>query len=420
MANNFDSNFTKKLAKGVLGSFESQRVLSKNVNTQKLDGKFDPTTGSTTRFKRPTDYKSKRSANGDISGGTRSDIIRGEAVGEVQDYITVDVDFDEAVQSLEMGNDEQEFYDAMALRIVTDLELDFADFMMKNAALQAGTVGTGVGTWDAVAEAGAVLQSTGVPAGPLCYGVNSYSQRKLASDQRSLGGETGMMTANERATITDNFAGMRVMTATTMGSYTTSAGATRDGTLASSPVQTYVSVKDSYTQQIAVAGFQANLDIKAGERISVAGRNRLNLSTRRPILDDLGNQIVFTAVVTEDVTLDGSGGGTLTISGPAVFEANGAYNTVDSALTTGDVVTLLAAESSIIQPNMFWHKDAFSIGSVPIKKLFSTDTIGTTNDGLQMRVSKYADGDANKQIVRIDFRPAYCAMNQFWAGHGHG
>ena len=250
--------------------------------------------------------------------------------------------------------------------------------------------------------------------------MNSYSQRKLASDQRSLGGETGMMTANERATITDNFAGMRVMTATTMGSYTTSAGATRDGTLASSPVQTYVSVKDSYTQQIAVAGFQANLDIKAGERISVAGRNRLNLSTRRPILDDLGNQIVFTAVVTEDVTLDGSGGGTLTISGPAVFEANGAYNTVDSALTTGDVVTLLAAESSIIQPNMFWHKDAFSIGSVPIKKLFSTDTIGTTNDGLQMRVSKYADGDANKQIVRIDFRPAYCAMNQFWAGHGHG
>ena len=300
------------------------------------------------------------------------------------------------------------------------LELDFADFMMKNAALQAGTVGTGVGTWDAVAEAGAVLQSTGVPAGPWCYGVNSYSQRKLASDQRSLGGETGMMTANERATITDNFAGMRVMTATTMGSYTTGAGATRDGTLASAPVQTYVSVKDSYTQQVAVAGFQANLEIKAGERISVAGRNRLNLSTRRPILDDLGNQIVFTAVVTEDVTLDGSGGGTLTISGPAVFEANGAYNTVDSALTTGDVVTLLAAESSIIQPNMFWHKDAFSIGSVPIKKLFSTDTIGTTNDGLQMRVSKYADGDANKQIVRIDFRPAYCAMNQFWAGHGHG
>lgn len=420
MSNNFDSNFTKKLAKGVLGSFENQRVLSKNVNTQKLDGRFDPTTGSITRFKRPTDYTSKRTVNGDISGGPRSDIIRGEAVGVVQDYITVDVDFEEAAQSLEMGGDEQEFYDAMALRIVTDLELDFADFMMKNAALQAGTVGTGVSTWDAVAEAGAVMQSTGIPRGNWNYGINSYSQRKLASDVRSLGGETGSMTANQAATISENFAGMKVMTATTLSSYTTAAGATRVGTLGTGPDSTYVAAKDSFTQSILLNGFQANLEIKAGERISVAGRYRLNLSTRRPILDDQGNQIPFTAVVTEDVTLDGSGDGVIVIAGAAVFEATGAYNTVDSALMIGDVVTLLASANTIIQPNMFWHKDAFSIGSVPIKKLFSTDTIGTTSDGLQMRVSKYADGDANKQIVRIDFRPAYAALNQFWAGHGHG
>jgi hypothetical protein len=52
--------------------------------------------------------------------------------------------------------------------------------------------------------------------------------------------------------------------------------------------------------------------------------------------------------------------------------------------------------------------------------LYSTDTIGELKDGLQFRVSKYADGDANKQIVRIDFRPAYAVLNPFFAGQAFG
>jgi hypothetical protein len=84
------------------------------------------------------------------------------------------------------------------------------------------------------------------------------------------------------------------------------------------------------------------------------------------------------------------------------------------------VVTILGSASDTIQPNLFWHKKAFSVGSVPIKKLFSTDTIGTTEDGMQLRVSKYSDGDKNQQIVRVDFRPAYAVLNPFFAGHGFG
>jgi hypothetical protein len=264
------------------------------------------------------------------------------------------------------------------------------------------------------------MESTGVPAGELCYGVNPFTQRKLAGDVRSLGGETGAMTANQKAVISDNFAGMRVMTANTLPRYTTSAGADRAGTLVTNPNVTYEAAKDSMYQTLSVTGFQAGLVIKAGERVSIAGRNRLNLSTRDPILDDEGNVVVFSATVTADVTLNGSGAGSIVITGPAIFEAAGAYNTVDSAPIAGDVITLSAAESVIIQPNMFWHKDAFSIGSVPMKRLFSTDTFAKTNDGLQLRVSKYSDGDANGQTVRVDLRPAFAALNPFFAGHGHG
>jgi len=425
MANSFDSNITRKLARVFLEKFESARIHSKNVNTQLLDGKFNPSSGDTVDFKRPTDYVSKRTPEGDISGGTRSDIVTGKASGTVQDYFTVDVDFDEADEAIKMDQLDQ-LLAPMATRVATDLELDFTAFMTRNTALVAGTVGTPATTWDHIAEAGAVMQAHGVPMdSPWAYTVNPYTQRNLASNQRSLGagGSAGAIIteAHKKATITNNFAGFdSVMTATTLASYTNDAEVDRAGTLSGNPNVSYLAAKDTMTQAIPVAGIGAGAAVvPAGTVIEIAGRYRLNLSTRQLILDDAGSPIPWTGTVTETVTLAG-GAGTLVVTGPAIYEADGAYNTVDSAPQSGDVVTLLGVADAIIQPNLFWHKQAFSIGSVAIKKLYSTDTLATTEDGLRIRVSKYSDGDANKQIVRFDLRPAYAVLNPFFAGQGFG
>ena len=424
MANDFDSNVTRKLARVFLEKFESNRVLSKNVNTQLLSNAFDPSTGDTVDFKRPTDYKSSRTTDGDVSAGTAQSIITGKASGTVQDYFTVELDWKEADQALKMDQLDELIAPA-ANRIITDMEVDFASFMRKNNGLLAGTYGTAVTTWDDVAAAGAVMASSGIPSDqPWCYAVNPYTQTSLASNQRSLGagGSAGglISEAHRKAIISDNFAGMKVMTATTLSSVTSGAGADRVGALAANPDVTYVTAKDTMTQSLSVSGFQANLPIKAGEVIQITGRNRLNLSTRQPIVNASGANVVFTATVKSDVTLSGTGTGTIVISGPAIYEATGAYNTVDSAPVSGDVVTLLGAASTIYQPNLFWHKQAFGIGSVPIAKLYSTDTLGTTKDGLQIRVSKGASIRENKQIVRFDLRPAYSVLNPFFAGQGWG
>lgn len=419
MANNFESNFTRKLLENVLERFEANRVLSKNVNTQLFEGRFGGNTGENIDVKRPTDYASTRTANGNITG-SKQDIVTGKATATVQDYITVAVDYDEADEALKMG-DEARFWDDIANRIVIDLETDFASFMMKNTGLLSGTVGEGVDSWSEIADAGALMQSSGVPMNKRwCYALNPFSQSALANEQRSLGVNPDVSSANKKATVAEMFAGFDVKTATTLASYMSAAGADRVGALASDPVVTYVNAKDTMTQQLAVSGFQANLEIKAGEQVQIAGRNRLNLSTRLPFLDATGSEVLFTGTVTTDVTLSGTGTGTIIVTGPAIFEANGAYNTVDSAPVSGDVVTLLGSASTVYQPNLFWHPDAFSIASVPIKKLHSTDTIATTKDGLQLRCSKYSDGDANKQTVRFDLRPAYAALNPFFAGQGYG
>jgi hypothetical protein len=293
--------------------------------------------------------------------------------------------------------------------------------MMKNSGLLSGNVGTGITKWDHVAEAGAVAQAIGVPMdGNLNFMVNPYSQRHLASDQRSLGGETGSMSANTQAVIAENFAGMRVFTGTTMSSYLTGTGAGRAGTVVGTPNATYEAAKDTMTQQIGVTGFQANLVVAAGETITIETCSRLNQATREAMIDENGSQVAYTATVVSAVTLDGSGAGNIIVTGPALFEANGQYNTVDQAIAPGDAIVLGGAAATRIQPNLFWHRDAFVLAGVPMDKLDSTDTRFTTADGLQLRVSMGSDFTKNTNKVRIDLRYALGVMCPDFAGHSFG
>lgn len=420
--NSFESNFTRKIMRSFLDKFESERVLTKNVDTQLFAGKFNPSTGDKIDIKRPTDYVSVRTAKGDLTSEDESDIITGKATATVQDYFTTFVDYDEADEAIEMDQLD-ELLAPMATRMKTDFELDFANFMKNNSGLMSGTYGSPVKTWDDVAAFGSIMDATGVPMdGDWNVAVNPFTQRNLASDQRSLGagGSAGglISEAHRRAILSDNFAGMKVMSANTLGSNTIGVGADREGTISSVDV-TYLTAKDTMTQAITVAGFQSGLIVKAGEVVQVTGRNRLNLSTRQEILDENGAVILFTGTVVSDVTLTG-GSGILIITGPAIFEAAGQYNTTSTAIQSSDVITLLGTAGDIVQPNLFWHKQAFTVASVPIKKLKATDTVATTADGLQFRVTRDSDFTKNQNKVRIDFRPAYGVMNPFFAGQGFG
>jgi hypothetical protein len=420
MANNLSSNITRKVARIFLDKFESARVLTKTVDTQLLSNKFNPSTGSIVDFKRPTDYRSIRTAGGDISASTKSDIIAGKASGVVQDYFTVATEWTNIEEALELDQLD-DILAPMATRLVTDLELDWSSYMVKNANLKYGSPGTAIDAWSDVAGAAAFMDSVGVPMdGEKYYVVNPFVAATLASAQSALLANKLVETAWEKAQISANFGGLRALTASTLASYTSGDASDRAGTLASNPTVTYVAHKDTMQQSLAVTGFSAAATVKAGEIITIAARNRLNLSTRKPILDASGATIIFSGVVTEDVTLGASGDGTLVVSGAAIFEADGQYNTVASAPVSGDVVTLLGSASTLYQPAMFYHKQAFGLGTVKLPKLYEGDTIATTEDGMSIRVTKYSDGDANKQKIRFDLLPAYATFNPFFAGQGFG
>jgi len=429
MVNQFDSNFARKLIEIFLEKFDTARVLSKNVDTQLLQGRFNPSSGTVVSFKRPTDYKSVRTVGGDVSGPLgKSDIITGRADGIVQNFFTVHVDYANVDEALKM-NQLEELLAPMATRIATDLEIDFANFMMINSGLLQGTVGTPVTLWKHVADAGALLSSTGVAMdNPWFYTMNPFTQSTLADVQRSLGagGVAGTLvkTAHEDAIVSRNFAGMTVMTGTALSTFTPDTEADRVGALASNPDVTYVTAKDTMTQVLDIDSIGVGTPtIFAGETVTITAAagaiNRLNLSTRKEVVDATGAAILWTGTVTTDVALV-AGAGLITVTGPAIFESGGQYNTVSQAPLSGDVITFGGAASVLQQPNLFWSKQAFGIGSVKLPKLHAQDMRGTTEDGLSIRVSMGSNILENKQIVRFDFLPAYAVFNPFMAGQGFG
>jgi hypothetical protein len=419
MANQLSSNITRPLARIFLDAFESSRVVTKTVNTQLLSGKFNPSTGSNVDFKRPHDYNTIRSAGGDISLSTKSDIIAGKATGTVQDYFTAATEWSNIQEALELDQLDQ-ILEPMARRLVTDLELDLGAFMRKNASLNYGTRGTAVTAWSDVAGAGATMDSVGVPmSDDKYYLMNPFTTTSLASAQCGLNAADGIVrTAWEKAQIASNFGGMRALTSNAISSYTSGSTTDRAGTLNGAPDATYVTAKDTMQQTLVLAGLGTGT-IKAGDQVTIAGVNRLNVSTREQILGATGAAVLWTGTVIADVTI-AANAATIVVSGAAIYEANGQYNNVDAAPATGAVVTILGAASTVYQPNMFYSKQAFGLGTVKLPKLYSTDTVATTSDGMSIRVSKYSDGDANTQKIRFDLLPAYACFNPLFSGQGYG
>lgn len=421
MANNTESNVTRVVMKSFLTAFEANRVLTKAIDTQLFQGKFTPNSGSTVDVKRPHDYKSIRTAGGDISAATKSSIISGKATATVQDYFTAATEWGNLEEAIQLGQLDK-ILAPMATRLVTDLETSLGSYMMVNCGLAYGTPGTAIDAWSDVAGAGALMDSIGVPYDMEKYYVmNSFTQVGLADVQQGISPGSGKLVDNawERAVVSDNLGGMRVMKSNALSSRTVITAADKAGILSANPDVTYVTAKDSMTQVWAVSGFTSGAVAKAGDVIEVTGKYRCSNSTRLPVFDATGAQILFRGIITADVTLTG-GAGDLVVTGPAIYEATGAYNTTTAALAQNDVVTILGTSGATVQPALFFHPQAFTMASVKLPKLYATDTVATTSDGISLRVTKYSDGDANKQMCRVDLLPAFGTLNPFFAGQGFG
>ena len=180
MANNLTSNTQATLSKDILETFESKRTISKTVNTQFLSDAINANTGDTVFIKRPTRYKASRTNDGDVSGTTANEIIAGKALGTVQDFITVEVDWTIYEEALQLNQLQELVVEPAMTGICTELETSFGRFVIENCNLSVGTPGQPVDSWGDISQATALAKSMSWPTGDRTYLVNPFSEVSLA------------------------------------------------------------------------------------------------------------------------------------------------------------------------------------------------------------------------------------------------
>lgn len=421
MSNNLDSNITQKVAKVFNKAFETARTVSKTVNTELLQGKHDASTGETVYTKRPHQYRNVPTSDGDISAATKNSIISGKCPATVQDYITVPMEWNAGDEALKLDQLEKIIQPAAETCVIT-MEMMFQQFAVENLGLSYGVPGVAVDAFTDVSMCNALLDSIGVPkTTDRYYIINPFSDALLASAQAGLSNEMLTKAAWERAHAAKRIGGFVAIPAGGMYAYTTGTlTPDRVGAIDAAPAATYLAAKDTMNQTVALKGLTASLTIEEGEILEYSTIYMRNPRTGQIIYGSDGNPVKFRQTVVTGGTTDGTGDVTLTVTPAGIYEANGQYNNISAAIAINDVVTVLGAASTTYQPNLFYHKDALGIATIKLPKLYSTDTIITTEDNISIRVSKYSDGDANSQKIRFDLRPVFSCFNPLFGGKSYG
>lgn len=419
MANNYQSNINNKLLKSFIKGFESSTVLMNTVSKQ-LVNDFDASTGSAygaVSMKRPPQYVPQRTSDGDVTGSTnpvRAGKVQGEVSG--QGYITVYVENTQVEEALE-ADQLDELLRPVSEDMVTECESELAKYMTTASALTSGDADTAINKWSDVANGGALLKEIGAPSGRKFAAINCFDETVLADLQTQLGVNPEVNAAWAGAVVKERFAGFdQVLTTNNLDEYTSGTPGAGPITLSATPSATYTSYKDTYRMSLALTGLTATTGtLKAGQQLQFASSLMLNLRNRK-IVRKGANGIPLTLTVLEDVTADGSGNATVSVSGAAINETgvDGAFNTVNAALTSGDVVTVLGTATTDYRPALAYCEGFVGMGSVVLPKLHALDSSIMNYKGTSIRVHRFSDGAGNKNRYRFDILPTFATFNPFW------
>jgi len=442
IANNLDSNISEVVLDIFAEEFEKNRVATKTVQTGLLTGanKFETAKFGDTLFtKRPHQYRIIRTPGGSLADDEFNDIISGRIAFNVQEYITVAIPWSNREETLEL-NALDKIIRPAAQYAVVEYETSFQNFMIQNSGLSFWVVGNALSKWGDVANFRALMNSIGVPESGRHYTLtNPFQIRNLADTQTGLasGSNNLVDTAWKKSMISENFGGMSVLTSNSMSNYVTGVSADRLGSIASfTTPQTYESVKDTMQQIVVIDDLTDNDIFVPGDVIEVTGTDgpfRTNVKTRQIAFDQNGNAIPWRWTLlpnpdTGDAAFPGytvaSNQITATVTNASIFEftsgVTGQYDNISRAIVANDVCTFLGASATAYQPNLFYHEEAFAVDTVALPKLHTWDSLATTEDGINMRVTKWSDGQLNEQYIRFDMLPAFSVLNPLFAGTGWG
>lgn len=424
MANSLNSNVSSIVLKKFAPGFLSTTVLLRAVDRQVIQGEINPNTGESVFLKRPMQYKASRTTSGDLTAQSPSNLISGKIEARISNYCTVWIEYSQLEEAIKLNEWEKILAPAYE-RMNTELELELANYILKNGGLSLGTVGTAITKWSDVAQVGSMLNDIGLNTGKKYAIMDPWAAQALADKQSALqsGNVELIRSAWEDAQIAGNFGGVRALMSNALASRTSgSAAGAASVTVKTTPTVDYVTVKDTMLMTVVLTGASlAGKTLNVGDQIEFDTRYLINQQTKQTMRRN-GSPVKFTGTVTAAASAVGNDI-TVVLSAAAVFDAtNPQFNTVASQIVATDPVTILGAASTEYKPNIFMHEKAIAMGTVALPKLQGWDSTVMTSPstGLSMRATLSSNPITNVQGVRIDILPAFATLLPLGCGQFFG
>lgn len=305
----------------------------------------------------------------------------------------VDLQFSSVDLTLSAKDFGDRYLKGAMIQLANQIDLDICA-LAKSVWNWVGTPGAVVGGFTGIGRAGQRLDEMAVPRGErigaLCP----------ADNWGLLGNLTGSFvtdvakTALEKAKLPliggiDMYSVQNVQTQTV-------------GTKAGSPLVNGAGQAVTYdgtnVQNLITDGWTAGSAVlKQGDVFTLAGVFAVNPVSRGSLVMPYLQQFVANA----DVTADGSGNATISIS-PAII-TTGAYQTVSAVPADNAVITVNGTASTAYTQSMVFHKNAFTLAMVPMEEPEgAVKCIRESHKGLSVRLIPYYDGTNNIGNWRLD------------------
>ena len=377
-----------------LAILENNLVLSRNINRQ-YDDSFaveGAKIGSSLRIRLPD-----RVLVTDGAALQTQDDNEQYTTLTVSSQKHVGINFTSAELSMQLDDFADRVLKPRISQLASSIDADVAN-VFASVGNSVGTPGTTPATALVMLQAQQKMNEAAAPMSPRYLTVNPAANAALVnglsgffnpSDSISRQFKSGMMGENvlgyEEVNMSQSIKAFQVGSRTATGG-TTSAAVTTEG-----------------ATTIAITGAGASGTVKAGDVFTVAGCFAVNPQTR----ESTGSLFQFVALA--DVTLNGSGAGTITVA--PMYSAAHPLATITILPGNGNNVVFMGAASTTYPQNIAYHKDAFTLATADLILPQGVDMASRANhNGISMRIVRQYDINNDRMPCRVDVLYGYAAI----------
>jgi hypothetical protein len=382
---------TSLVTRFAIKEFMNSLVMAKHVDRQLDEKRVYNKVGSTVNVRRPIMFAA---TDGAVITGT-SDIEEQTVPVELafRKKVWFSITSEEETLNIEDANT---LYIKPAMQeLAQQVESALADSYKEIYNLE-GTPGTPPGSFLDVANAGAKLDSLGVPMMDRAAFYEPYSSASLANGLRTVFPQSIATKAIEKAAIGE-YAGFDMFKSQSLKVHTV-------GAWGGTPLVNGASQEVVYTaagaesQSLITDGWDTSVTglLNAGDVFTIAGVNSVNRKTRQ----DTGRLQQF--VVLANADSDATGNATLSVS-PAMI-VSGAYQTVTVGAADNAAITVVTGAAGTSYPqNLAFHRNAITLAVAQLDLPSDGATSARENfDGISIRTVKQYQGKDDETIVRLD------------------